>query len=88
MSIMPARRLSTADPIEVWALSPSEWRISDTRVPAGDAGSVLGFAELNPNERYDVLELGTGRPDHAHGLRRYSFDTFDEVIEHFRSGIH
>jgi hypothetical protein len=38
--------------VELLALSPREWRISDTSMPVGDAGSVLGFAERVCDGRY------------------------------------
>jgi hypothetical protein len=63
--------------VELRALSDREWRISDTRIPMGDAGSVLGFVE-RVDDRFQLLELGHGR-----GIARRDFSSLDEVVSYF-----
>lgn len=67
-----------AGSIELWPISDSEWRVSDTTIPVGDAGSVLGFVEKTGERRYEVLQLG-----HGHGVEKFTFRSLDEVTEHF-----
>lgn len=64
--------------IRLLPISEREWRISDGRIPFGDAGSVLGFAELVGADRYEVLRLG-----HGHGVVHQSFNSLDEVVDYF-----
>jgi hypothetical protein len=52
--------------------------VSDTSIPDGDAGSVLGFVECVDGSRYEVLRLG-----HGHGIDRLSFSEFDDVVTYF-----
>jgi hypothetical protein len=72
--------------IELRAISASEWRVSDTGVPAGDAGSVLGFVEGTEDRGYEVLQLRCG-----HGVDTFSARSLDEVVAHFarraRTGV-
>lgn len=64
--------------VQFLALSPREWRISDTSMPAGDAGSVLGFAERVCEGRYEVLRLG-----HGSGIERLTLGCFEDVRGYF-----
>jgi hypothetical protein len=52
--------------------------VSDTSIPDGDAGCVLGFVEYVDGPRYDVLRLG-----HGHGIDRMSFSELDDVVTYF-----
>jgi len=67
-----------AGSIELRRISNSEWRVSDTSIPDGDAGCVLGFVEYVDGPRYDVLRLG-----HGHGIDRMSFSELDDVVTYF-----
>ncbi|KQV04982.1 hypothetical protein ASC63_14270 [Leifsonia sp. Root112D2] len=64
--------------IELRKISDTEWRVSDSRIPVGDAGSVLGFVEKTDERIYEVLQLGAG-----HGIAKLTFRSLDEVTEHF-----
>jgi hypothetical protein len=68
--------------VELLALSPREWRISDTSMPVGDAGSVLGFAERVCDGRYEVLRLG-----HGSGIERLTFASLDDVRGFFEKRL-
>jgi len=68
--------------VEFLALSPSEWRISDSSMPVGDAGSVLGFAERVCEGRYEVLRLG-----HGSGIERLTFSSLADVREFFEQHL-
>jgi methionine aminopeptidase len=72
--------------IEFCAISASEWRVSDTSIPAGDAGSVLGFVEQVEDRGYEVLQLRCG-----HGVDKLTLRSLDEVVAHFarraRTGV-
>lgn len=68
--------------VELLALSPREWRISDSRMPVGDAGSVLGFAERVCDGRYEVLRLG-----HGSGIERLTFASLDDVRGFFEERL-
>lgn len=68
--------------VELLELSPNEWRISDRRIPAGDAGSVLGFAERVCEGRYEVLRLG-----HGSGIERLTFAGLDDVRSYFAEHV-
>lgn len=52
--------------------------MSDTSIPDGDAGSVLGFVEYVDSGHYEVLRLG-----HGHGIDRISFSDLDDVVTYF-----
>lgn len=67
-----------ADWVEARTISDTEWRIGDTRIPVGDAGSVLGFAERTDDGHFDVLCLGS-----SDGVERLTFGTFDDVLAYF-----
>lgn len=67
-----------AGSIELRAISQSEWRVSDRRIPAGDAGSVLGFIEQVDEQTYEVLRLG-----HGCGVDRLTFGSLDEIAVYF-----
>jgi hypothetical protein len=67
----------TSGAITLIAISDAEWRIGDSRIPAGDAGCVLGFAE-RVGERYEVIQLGPRR-----GTGRLEFGSLGEIAEHF-----
>jgi len=71
-----------SDFVQLLALSSREWRISDTRMPVGDAGSVLGFAERVCEGRYEVLRLG-----HGNGIERLTFSCLDDVRGFFESQL-
>jgi len=68
--------------VQLLALSPREWRISDTSMPVGDAGSVLGFAERVCEGRYEVLRLG-----HGSGIERLTFSSLADVREFFEQHL-
>lgn len=78
MSLLSTKTTTTAPEVEFQPLSPSEWRVSDPRIAAGDAGSILGFVEKTPDNRFQLLQLG-----HGHGVTWMSFSSLSEVREHF-----
>jgi hypothetical protein len=43
--------------IQVTAVSSREWTVVDTRVPPGDAKSLIGFIE-KVDDRFEVMEFG------------------------------
>jgi hypothetical protein len=71
---------NAAGRIELWALSDTEWRISNKDVPMGDAGSLLGFAEKS-GDRYEVLQLSGARVQH--GPNRLTFASLGDVVAYF-----
>lgn len=79
MTIVPAMRTSlSTGHVEFSALSATEWRVSDSRIPVGDAGSILGFVELVGDQQYRLLQLG-----HGHGIEWFSLSSLRDVAEHF-----
>ncbi|MGO4689770.1 hypothetical protein [Glaciibacter sp. 2TAF33] len=56
---MIAGRVQPSEPnhIRIDALSASEWRVSDDRVPSNDASSLVGFIEEHDGV-YEVLRFG------------------------------
>lgn len=69
---------ATREYVEFTPVSATEWRVSDSRVPVGDAGSILGFVELIGEQTYRLLQLG-----HGHGVFWHTFPTLHDVAEHF-----
>ncbi len=63
-----------AESLEVIALSGTEWRIGDPRLPADDARRVLGFVELRDGT-YEALLLGRE-------FDRSGFESLDDAISH------
>jgi hypothetical protein len=55
---MIAGRVQPSEPshIQVDALSASEWRVCDTRVPSNDASSLIGFIEEHDGV-YEVMHF-------------------------------
>jgi hypothetical protein len=43
--------------VQVTAVSSTEWTVIDTRVPPGDAKSLIGFIE-KVGDRFEVMEFG------------------------------
>jgi hypothetical protein len=63
------------DDLMIYALSPREWRISDSALPAQDSLSVLGFIEQKRG-MFEAMLIGRG-------FEWFSFDTFEAAISHF-----
>lgn len=65
----------TKSDIRVDALSPSEWRVCDDRVPSDDARSLIGFIERNRGV-YEVIEF-------ADPLKFSFFLSLEAALSHF-----
>lgn len=63
----------TATEVEVLAISETEWRIRDNRLPAADATSLIGFIGLM-GTAFEVTRL-------VEPLSRSYFASFGEALE-------
>jgi hypothetical protein len=66
--------------VEVQALSESQWRVRDRRLPQADARGLLGFVErIERSERadatFEVMCL-------SHGFEWFTFVSLQEAVEH------
>ncbi|MET4705852.1 hypothetical protein ABIB54_003358 [Frigoribacterium sp. UYMn621] len=59
----------------VEALSQSQWRVIDRRIPETDACSLLGFIE-EKTQQFEVMQL-------RHGFQFFTFASLDEARSHF-----
>ena len=68
------RALTRAE-LLVHPLSPTEWRISNSRLSPENAFSLLGFIEKK-NDSFEAMQLGRG-------FEWFSFSTLEDAIDHF-----
>jgi hypothetical protein len=64
-----------ATDVDVQSLSPSAWRIRDSRFPEQDARALIGFIEKK-GEIFEVMQMGRG-------FQWFSYRTMQEAIAHF-----
>ncbi|MEO8906862.1 MAG: hypothetical protein ABI310_02175 [Microbacteriaceae bacterium] len=65
-------------PIRLVPISGSEWRVSNSTIPFGEVGSVLGFAERVDETSFEVLRLG-----HGHGVSWMTARSLEDVLDYF-----
>ena len=58
--------------LEVLPLSPTEWRVRATELPAGDGRSVLGVIQVI-GATYEVMQIGSP-------LTRYYFASLEDAV--------
>ena len=76
----PTRSSLTAGDVEVQALSESQWRVRDQRLPRADARGLLGFVERiekseSADATFEVMCL-------SHGFEWFTFASLQEAVEH------
>lgn len=76
----------TARDVEVQALSESQWRVRDRRIPQADARGLLGFVERietseSADTTFEVMCL-------SHGFEWFRFASLQEAVVHLVSHSH
>jgi len=64
-----------ATDIDVQSLSPSAWRVRDTRFPESDARALIGFIE-EKGEVFEVMQMGSG-------FQWFTYHSLQDAIGHF-----
>jgi len=64
-----------ASDLIVQPLSPTSWRVYDSRLPKDDIRRLLGFIEEKP-DNFEVTQLDRG-------FAWFSFETLVDAIDHF-----
>jgi hypothetical protein len=64
-----------ATDIEIQSLSPSAWRVRDTRFPESDARALIGFIE-EKGEVFEVMQMGGG-------FQWFTYQSLQDAVAHF-----
>jgi len=73
--------LPTLEDLDVRLISPTEWRVSDSRLSDDDARSVLGFVEKS-DERFNAMRM-----THGHGVTWSTFCTMEDALASFTQAV-
>src|SRR5690606_17942881 len=77
VSAAPAESNTATRTVEVLAISPTDWRVSDPTLPESDGSSVIGVVQV-VGDTFEVTRIGTP-------FSRYYFGTLDLAVSFLAS---